>query len=240
MDSALLTKAVLLLSASALTHYMLSPPTPAAKQGSRSRFGQVDTIGTLVKWIPIVGKVAVWTPTLCEMVVIFAITQPSTLAAQTASERLTFGGATPRGLRLTPAFLVGWAITVTGTILRLICYQQLGRQFTYNLSLIDEHQLITHGLYSIVRHPSYTAWILYSTGLIFMQTSPGSWIVESGVLRTNAGLIITGCWLFYSLHIIVMLFPRMRSEDEVLRKQFGDQWRNWAKSTPYRLVPGVY
>ncbi|KAI0667640.1 hypothetical protein C8Q78DRAFT_1071742 [Trametes maxima] len=240
MDCALTTKVVLLLSASVLTHYMLSPPTPSARQDSRSRFGQVDTIGALVKWIPFVGKVAVWTPTLCEVAVILAITQPSTPATQAVVKGLTFDVTIPRDLRLSPVFLVGWTTTVIGTVLRLVCYRQLGRQFTYNLSIIDEHRLVTHGLYSVVRHPSYTAWILFAIGLVIIQTSLGSWIVESGVIRTTTGLIITGGWLSYNLHIVVMLFPRMRSEDEVLRKQFGDQWRQWAKITPYKLVPGIY
>jgi len=40
-------------------------------------------------------------------------------------------------------------------------------------------------------------------------------------------------------HIGVTL-GRMSVEDDILRKQFGAEWDNWAKRVPYRVIPGVY
>jgi len=33
---------------------------------------------------------------------------------------------------------------------------------------------------------------------------------------------------------------RMVREDELIKKQFGDDWAAWAKKTRYYLLPGVF
>lgn len=32
----------------------------------------------------------------------------------------------------------------------------------------------------------------------------------------------------------------MLQEDEYLRKVFKEEWEQWARKVPYRLLPGVY
>lgn len=36
-----------------------------------------------------------------------------------------------------------------------------------------------------------------------------------------------------------LLLSRMRTEDEVLKKEFGGVWEKWAKKTRYQLIPGL-
>lgn len=35
-------------------------------------------------------------------------------------------------------------------------------------------------------------------------------------------------------------FVRCRREDEMLKDKFGEEWREWAGRTRWKLVPGVY
>ncbi|KAF9022797.1 hypothetical protein BDZ89DRAFT_1115344 [Hymenopellis radicata] len=38
----------------------------------------------------------------------------------------------------------------------------------------------------------------------------------------------------------VMYISRMKKEDEMLREAFGEQWENWRRDVPYRMIPKVY
>ena len=37
-----------------------------------------------------------------------------------------------------------------------------------------------------------------------------------------------------------MVMTRPQKEDELLRKEFGKKWDQWAEVVRYRLIPGVY
>lgn len=143
-------------------------------------------------------------------------------------------------LRLSPLFLIGWLLLALGGSLRLLCYRRLGRLFTFRLSIADDHRLITTGPYAIVRHPSYMAWIVFMSGLLLMQLSPGSWFAECGPSDSMIGCSAMAAWVVYNLYIMSCAPGRMRREDETLKKHFGDEWVQWSKQTPYKLVPGLY
>lgn len=36
------------------------------------------------------------------------------------------------------------------------------------------------------------------------------------------------------------LMLRMSKEDIALKKEFGNQWDNWARIVPYSIIPWVY
>ena len=42
------------------------------------------------------------------------------------------------------------------------------------------------------------------------------------------------------LQCFVNIPRRMPVEDEILKKEFGREWDEWARAVQYRLVPGVY
>lgn len=66
-----------------------------------------------------------------------------------------------QSLRILGPFLLGWCLVSIGGILRVSCFNALGKHFTYELSLIKGHQLVTTGPYNVVRHPSYLAqWFI--------------------------------------------------------------------------------
>ena len=67
-------------------------------------------------------------------------------------------GAFPQGRLPHPQtfYVIGLILFVLGLIIRWIAIIHLGRFFTVNVAIADDHQLITTGPYRYVRHPSYT------------------------------------------------------------------------------------
>jgi protein-S-isoprenylcysteine O-methyltransferase Ste14 len=110
-------------------------------------------------------------------------------------------------------FLVG------GLIFRWIAIISLGKFFTVDVAIHEEHVLVQRGLYKYVRHPSYT-----------------------GLLCEFIGLgIYFGTWV--SLIIIVVPFTfaiiyRIRCEEAVLLEKFAKQYKDYKASTK-SLIPGI-
>ncbi|KAF7339013.1 Protein-S-isoprenylcysteine O-methyltransferase [Mycena venus] len=130
-------------------------------------------------------------------------------------------------LTITPVFAVGLGITIAGTALRVVCYRTLGRHFTFELSLQPAHKLIACGPYAFVRHPSYTA---------LMLTLVGGWIT----LALRGSYVWECIWVCVALAVIASLVLRMPREDEILRKRFGEEWDEWKRAVPWKVVPWVF
>ncbi|KIJ59635.1 hypothetical protein HYDPIDRAFT_118256, partial [Hydnomerulius pinastri MD-312] len=141
---------------------------------------------------------------------------------------------------LTPAFVVGSLLFIMAGTIRLQCYRALGRFFTFKLCVRKEHQLVTAGPYSIVRHPGYTGTLICVVGAYAMHGTPGSWLRLSGVLDISwvRGLAIA--WCMITTVVSVTLLERTSGEDKILAEKFGREWENWASRVRYRLIPGVY
>ena len=146
----------------------------------------------------------------------------------------------PLDLYATPMFLTGSALTFLGCILRLSCYRALGRFFKWQSTVEDDHELVTTGPYTVVRHPSYTALLLISIGAPLALLGPGSYARETGFVDTLWGKAVLTA-LFGSLATVTgALILRIGEEDEELQKKFGGEWLAWSSRTPYKLIPYVY
>lgn len=143
-------------------------------------------------------------------------------------------------IHVSPSLLIGSFMCISGCTLRLICYRTLGRQFTFELALKKDHKLITHGPYSIVRHPAYVGSAIYFSGGLLADFGPGSWWREAGMWGTTFGKVLGTAWIGSFVYVLYSLFSRVPKEDAVLQKEFGQKWVEWAKKTPYRVIPGVY
>lgn len=143
-------------------------------------------------------------------------------------------------LRLTPISALGAVLVVAGTLLRKLCYRKLQRSFTFTVTIQKDHQLITTGPYSVVRHPSYFGLLVVYTGMFCLYGSKGSVVRESGVLDTNLGRGIFGVLISEEILILVSLLKRMAFEDAVLKENFGEKWTEWQRNVPYSLIPWVY
>ncbi|RPD52975.1 hypothetical protein L226DRAFT_553880 [Lentinus tigrinus ALCF2SS1-7] len=215
-----LWKIPMILSVCMAASITYTPPTPPPDIREKSKFGTADFITRLTasSWGPLIGNVVPWTLGGLEVVGI-----------RTGSPNLA----------VTPLFVLGWAMVVFGALLRRTCYRYLEAQFTFELALKRGHKLITSGPYRVVRHPSYTGFACVSLGMIITQACPGSWLAETGLMGRTTRIVVMAIWVTYVAVINGLVLSRVGTEDEVLRRQFSAEWVEWAKMTPYTLIPGV-
>ena len=141
---------------------------------------------------------------------------------------------------LTLVQLLGILAVLFGTYLRLLCFRTLGQFFTFELAIREGHKLCTHGPYSIVRHPSYTAvfTINAGVGLVFFGHGSAWWAYGLGDTLIGGGL-----WYFWAVSQLLgvaSIFGRMKAEDKALKDNFGQEWVRWYRKVPFNLIPYVY
>jgi protein-S-isoprenylcysteine O-methyltransferase Ste14 len=114
---------------------------------------------------------------------------------------------------------IGVALYAAGGALRLWPVFVLGRRFSGLVAIQPGHQLVTTGLYGMIRNPSYLGMIILGLG----------WALA---FRSLVGVAL-------AVLVIVPLVARIRSEEALLSAQFGAQYDDY-RSRTWRLVPGVY
>jgi protein-S-isoprenylcysteine O-methyltransferase Ste14 len=127
-------------------------------------------------------------------------------------ERWTIDGESVRWL--------GVLLYALGGVLRLWPVFVLGRRFSGLVAIQPGHTLVTSGIYSRIRHPSYL-------GLLVMTLGWGL------VFRAWVGVLLATL-------IVPPLVARIRSEEQLLRSQFGAEYDAYRARTPARLIPGLY
>jgi protein-S-isoprenylcysteine O-methyltransferase Ste14 len=118
----------------------------------------------------------------------------------------------------------------------------LGRHFTFELSLQPTHKLIARGPYAFVRHPSYTALMVTLVGGWMTLARRGSYVWECVLWeqRGTFGHGVIGVWAGVALAVAASLVLRMPREDEILRKRFGEEWDEWKRAVPWKIVPWIF
>jgi protein-S-isoprenylcysteine O-methyltransferase Ste14 len=116
----------------------------------------------------------------------------------------------------------------------------MGKHFTSELTVLKGHKLITSGPYSYVRHPSYAGYHISVAGIVIWYTAQGSWLRESEIYKKPLAWLVIAPVMAYILMVSLMMFRRMRKEDEMLKKGFGEAWDKWARQVPNQLFPGIY
>jgi protein-S-isoprenylcysteine O-methyltransferase Ste14 len=115
---------------------------------------------------------------------------------------------------------VGLALIILGMILRLTIVASLGKFFTVNVTILEDHKLKQDGFYKYVRHPSYSASLLSFIGY---GVSLNNWM--SLAIVTTAAL--------------TAFLIRIRIEEKTLTDHFGPAYVEYKKRTK-RLIPFVY
>ena len=105
-------------------------------------------------------------------------------------------------------------------VVRFIAIRTLGRFFTVNLALHNNHNLIKTGLYKYIRHPAYTGSLLSFTGL---GLSLNNW----------SSLVI----IF--IPVLVSFIYRINIEEKMLLQLFGEDYNLYKKYTK-KLIPLLY
>jgi protein-S-isoprenylcysteine O-methyltransferase Ste14 len=114
---------------------------------------------------------------------------------------------------------IGVVVFFLGSALRLWPVYVLGNRFSGLVAIQPGHKLLTSGIYSVIRHPSYLGLLLNSLG----------W---SLAFRAGAGVLVT-------VLLIPPLLARINAEENLLHTQFGDEYDAYRARTS-RLIPGVW
>jgi protein-S-isoprenylcysteine O-methyltransferase Ste14 len=99
---------------------------------------------------------------------------------------------------------------IVGFLIRQIAIIQLGKFYTYKVSISDDHQMIDTGLYASMRHPAYTGTFLELIGAALLYNH----------------LILS--W-FISLPYLVVVLKRIEHEEKALIEEFGPKYQEYMK-----------
>ena len=143
-------------------------------------------------------------------------------------------------LRMSLPFCVGHVLVLAGAAIRVHCYRRLRDRFTFELAFREGHKLETGGLYAVVRHPAYTGALLFAGGTHLCVCDSRSLLAAFGVWDTWWGKTMKTVMVGVALLTVYSFVDRTRVEDRALHQRFGEEWVNWTKRTPYRLLPLVF
>jgi len=121
--------------------------------------------------------------------------------------------------------------TVFGALLRLWCYKSLDEFFTFNVGIQKNHKLITTGPYSLLMHPSYTAYVLMLTNIIYMLFVISDFLPNYIVLIFNYVIA-----LVMPAATVMAAIKRMAVEERCLKQHFGKDWVIYC-SQKKKLIP---
>lgn len=150
------------------------------------------------------------------LVIISAIVSIPFLIYIPVWEYSDFEGPIPRDGVLSWAGII---LFVSGIIIQSIAMWQLKGFYTVRIGIQPEQKLVTSGLYRFIRHPGYLSYIITIIGIGLSLSS-----------------ILT---LLFVIFIILFLVLRIKGEEEMLLKEFGDEYKAYMKRTK-KIIPFIY
>jgi protein-S-isoprenylcysteine O-methyltransferase Ste14 len=114
---------------------------------------------------------------------------------------------------------LGVVLFAAGGALRLWPVYVLGNRFSGLVAIQPGHTLVTNGVYSVIRHPSYLGLFVNSLG----------WGLA---FHSGVGVLLTALTM-------LPLLARIDAEERLLRSQFGAEYEAYRARTS-RLIPGIY
>lgn len=115
--------------------------------------------------------------------------------------------------------IAGLVLAFTGFILMNWSVIVLGQQFSVDVTIQEDHHLITRGPYKHIRHPRYLGILIFFTGvsLIFMS---------------QASVILV-------LVLLLTLLWRIKDEEGLMQREFKKDWEDYKQRT-FALIPFIY
>jgi protein-S-isoprenylcysteine O-methyltransferase len=114
-------------------------------------------------------------------------------------------------------FYPGIFLMLLGVAIRQWAIAVLGRFFSLNVRVVEDHKVVDKGPYRWVRHPSYTGVLITFIGLSLAVQSLGALFVLLAVFGISFGY-------------------RMRVEEKTLLTELGDNYASYMKRTK-RIIP---
>jgi protein-S-isoprenylcysteine O-methyltransferase Ste14 len=115
--------------------------------------------------------------------------------------------------------LIGLSLIVIGHGIRLQARRTLDRFFSVRLKTSADHELVKQGIYRYVRHPAYLGYLIACFGYPLLLSS------------------------WYGFFIMLLNIPviiyRIKIEEEILIKTFGEKYLDYRKFSK-KLIPYIY
>ena len=116
--------------------------------------------------------------------------------------------------------LAGIVCLAVGLWLFAKSHADLGTNWSITLEVREKHQLVTQGIYRALRHPMYSALLLYSLGQALVVPN---WIAGPS----------------YAVAMALLFAFRLGPEERMMREEFGKDYEAYMGRTK-RLVPGIW
>ena len=115
--------------------------------------------------------------------------------------------------------IIGLIMGASGLVIRAAAFMTLGRFFSRTLREVENHTLVTTGIYHYIRHPGYLSDLMIFIGV--------------ALALGNLILLIAVLVLFIPAYIY-----RIRVEETMLVEIFGGEYTEYMK-TSKRLIPFI-
>lgn len=162
-----------------------------AKKGVRDKVGVFkDKPQTYLQTLPLVFS------TLTLIALIISIFQIGTLEYDSSNQTIR---------------IIGLIFYLIFSWIQIWAFKTLGENYSQDIAIKKDHQLVTTGPFKVIRHPQYLSQILLDLG----------------------GAIATLSFILASLAIIEIpfLFMRASLEDKLMEKHFGESFKSFKKRT---------
>ena len=116
--------------------------------------------------------------------------------------------------------LAGVVCLAVGLWLFARSHADLGTNWSITLEIRERHQLVTQGIYRHLRHPMYSALLLYSLGQALVVPN---WIAGPS----------------YGVAMVLLFAFRLGPEERMMLDEFGKDYEEY-RGRSKRLVPGVW
>lgn len=116
--------------------------------------------------------------------------------------------------RIKTLWIIGSTICLSGEILRKTAMLTARRSFHHLVQFqqAEEHKLVTDGVYSWFRHPSYVGWFYWSIGTQVILANPI-------------------CFVLYAIASWVFFRERINTEEITLLNFFGNEYVQYQATT---------
>jgi len=191
---------------------------------------------------PLIGSILIYGPSIREYV-LFALAIPHILLAVIYDPPHALcpnpSHVNPRYITLSPHVITWVVLIVVLGLIRIVAFNQLGRNFTFELA--RPAKLVRTGLYKYVQHPSYPPDLILSLGNYALFGAIDGWFacylpqdLVNSLEWTNGVIFLTLIAVaFYGLRL------RILDEEAMLKESFGQEWEEWHAKTA-RFIPGIW
>jgi len=115
---------------------------------------------------------------------------------------------------------LGIILTLGGLLIRFAARRVLGKSYSVHVETSQKHELVTSGIFSIIRHPAYLGLLCLFLGIPLCMGSWGGLVIA----------LLTG---------LPALIYRIFVEEKFLQEWFGEAYETYRKNT-WRLIPYLW